>query len=81
MHRVKATQVQTLKPVYVDLDACPLVIRGSVVEQIPGKSERTLECTWLLFDGNLRECVDETPEELFALPVVGTSVRSKKSPT
>lgn len=73
MHRVKATQVQSRKSIYIDLDACPLIVRGSVTEKIEGKPERTLECTVLYFaattpqGGGLVEYVDETPEELFGM--------------
>lgn len=68
MRRVKATQVQSHQPVYVDLDACVLIARGQLNEEIPGKAPRTLECTWLYFGNGMREAVDETPEQLFALP-------------
>lgn len=71
MRRVKATQVQSHQPLYVDLDACPLIVRGTLKEQIEGRPERVLECTWLFLADGLREAVNETPEELFALESAG----------
>lgn len=70
MRRVKITQVQSRLPVYVDLDACAIIARGTLVEEAPGQPKRTLECTWLYFTGGMREAVDETPDELFALATI-----------
>jgi len=81
MRRVKATQVQSHQPLYVDLDACPLIVRGTLHEKIDGRPERTLECTWLYFSEGLREAVNETPEELFALPDVSERGVSEPFPS
>lgn len=87
MRRVKATQALSRVPLYVDLDACPLIVRGSVTEQdANGKPKRTVDCTVLYFSAHnqtgagLVEYVDETPEELFALPVIGEPVINIEKP-
>lgn len=73
MRRIKATQTRTGLPTFIDLDACPVIVRGEVnfAQDAPMKP-----CT-LLYTGarhingaGVIEYVEETPEELFALPVV-----------
>lgn len=78
MHRVRATEVRTGKPIDIDLDEAALIFGNGELNESDGTGRilKTHKCTLIRMrvTGNngqmIVEGVVETPDELYELPVL-----------